>query len=69
VKRFVTQVCEGSAFDFEAVEFGLRATVLLAGAGLLQQMIKERFGSARALAPSSAPAGRGCAILDLERSA
>jgi hypothetical protein len=51
VKRFVTQVCEGSAFDFEAVEFGLRATVLLAGAGLLQQMIKERFGSARAFGP------------------
>jgi hypothetical protein len=42
-------VCEGSGFDFEAVEFGLRAAVLLAGAAFLQQMLKERFGCASAL--------------------
>jgi hypothetical protein len=42
-------VCEGSGFDLEAVEFGLRAAVLVAGAVLLQQMLKERFGTAAAL--------------------
>jgi hypothetical protein len=49
VKRFVSHVCERSGFDLEAVEFALRAAVLSAGAGFLQQMLKERFGCAAAL--------------------
>jgi hypothetical protein len=58
VKRFVSQVCEGSGFDFEAVEFGLRAAVLLAGAGFLEQMLKERFGSAASVGPVMCVCGR-----------
>ena len=50
MKRFVSHVCEGSGFDLEAVEFGLRSAVLLSGAALLQQMLKEKFGSVTALA-------------------
>ena len=57
MKRFVTQVCEGSGFDLEAVEFGLRAAVLLAGAALLEQLLKERFGSAAALGAAKCACG------------
>jgi hypothetical protein len=54
----VTQVCEGNTFDFEAIEFGLRAAVLLAGAGLLQRMLRERFSSAGAFGPVTCACGQ-----------
>jgi hypothetical protein len=47
----VTKVCTGSGFDLEAVEFGLRAAVLSVGAGLLERLIREKFGSARVIGP------------------
>lgn len=49
MKRFVAKVRQQSAFDLEAAEFGLRAAVLLAGAGLLEKLLRERFGCARAV--------------------
>jgi len=58
IKRFITRVCEGSSFDLEAVEFALRTAVLLAGAGLLQQILRERFGSAAALGAVSCACGQ-----------
>lgn len=45
----MAQVCEGKGFDLEAVEFALRAAVLVTGAGLLRQMLKKGFGSAAAV--------------------
>jgi hypothetical protein len=58
VKRFVAKVCEGSGFDFEAVEFGLRAAVLLSGARLLERMVTERFSSAYAFGPVMCACGQ-----------
>lgn len=58
MKRFVAKVCEGSGFDLEAVEFGLRVVVLAAGAGFLEQVIREKFGSARAVGPVVCECGK-----------
>ena len=58
MKRFVARVCEGSGFDLEAVEFGLRVAVLAAGASLLEGIMRAKFGSARAVGPVVCECGK-----------
>ncbi|MBI4832529.1 MAG: hypothetical protein HY801_13470 [Candidatus Lindowbacteria bacterium] len=63
----MAKVCEGSGFDLEAVEFGLRVAVLAAGASFLERIIGEKFGSARAVGPVVCECGKRMRSVGLRR--